>query len=196
MEQAASRSRAGTTASAPGSARAVSAWRSTRASPPRPASARRLRAPEARGRAAHRSPWPARSRRPPAGPSRAPATISASRAIAPASATEVPPNFATIMRAGPTRPSATSSSAICTACPAAPRMVLCPSSTSRRSRIGQARTRPTVTAIPRPRSRSSRRLRPVGPRVDLDRRRRRRGQAGDPRARPEVAKDRQGLVGR
>ncbi len=40
--------------------------------------------------------------------------------------------------------------------PAAPRTVLCPSTTRRRSRMGQGRTRPTVTAMPPPRSRSSR----------------------------------------
>ena len=57
---------------APGSARAVAAWRSTQRGDRRvERRARRPRAPAARGRAARRSPWPARSRRPRAGPPRA-----------------------------------------------------------------------------------------------------------------------------
>src|SRR6266540_842692 len=56
--------------------------------------------------------------------------------------------------AGGSFPVAASSSAFNTEPPAAPRIVLCPSATIRRSRIGSPRTLPTVTVIPLPASTS------------------------------------------
>src|SRR5947208_824363 len=53
-------------------------------------------------------------------------------------------------------PSDWSSSALSTAAPAAPRIVLCPSATNFQSSTGHARRRPTNVAIPRSRSASLR----------------------------------------
>ena len=52
--------------------------------------------------------------------------------------------------AAPSRPRCTSSSALSTDAPAAPRMTLCPIATSFTSKIGSARTRPTTTVMPLP----------------------------------------------
>ena len=63
-------------------------------------------------------------------------TIEATRSMADADSTDVPPNFITIMVSLPSRllssssPSVTISSAFSTAAPAAPRTVLCPMATN------------------------------------------------------------------
>ena len=82
-------------------------------------------------------------------------TMAATRSMAAADSTEVPPNFITIMSVRAS-PSECISSALSTAAPAAPRIVLWPSATNFQSKTGQGRRRPTNAAMPRSRSASLR----------------------------------------
>ncbi len=110
------------------------------------------RSPARRSRAAHSSCPPAPTPRPPAREGRRPRDLRRAGRSPSRPATDVPPNLMTITSAHESRgraiPPAAPRSA--TDPPAAPRIMLWPSATRRRSRIGSRRTRPTVTVMPLP----------------------------------------------